>query len=292
MAVDAPISDLKRRARMISTLEEITQVATFFANGEHEIGELIATAMERIGKEGIIIVSDESTLDNELEVVEGKRMKLGRGYMSPYFITNKKTQKCELQNPLILIYGKEISTFISIAYMFELVEKESREALVVAADVEGDALNLLFLSKNLGVSEQVIYKYPKRGNVNIEMFSTVKKLRTAMEKSDTMFERERAQERLSNLSDVALKVGGASKAEVGERKDMVEDALNATRAAVEEGIVPCGGVGLLYATKALENLQTQNDNQNQGIQNFQNAIKVLFLGIFFCQLIFRDLIAN
>ncbi|KAK3204950.1 hypothetical protein Dsin_018996 [Dipteronia sinensis] len=333
MAVEAVISDLKRRARMISTLEEITQVATIFANGEHEIGELIARTMERVGKERIIIVSDESTLDNELEVVEGKGMKLGRGYISPYFITDKKTQKCELQNPLILIYGKEISTFISIAYMFDLVKKERREVLVVAEDVEGDALNFLFLCKNFDVSKQVcavkapgfgenrrasledlailtggevIYEYPERGNVKIEMFGTAKKvivsvddtiiihgggdkklieerceqLRTAMEKSDTMFERERAQERLSKLSDVVvLKVGGASKAEVGERKDMVEDALNATRAAVEEGIVPGGGVGLLYATKALENLQTQNNNQNQGIQNFQNAIKATALTI-------------
>ncbi|KAK3204283.1 hypothetical protein Dsin_018329 [Dipteronia sinensis] len=264
MAVEAVISDLKRRARMISTLEEITQ---------------------------------------------------------------------ELQNPLILIYGKEISTFISIAYMFDLVKKESREVLVVAEDVEGDALNFLFLCKNLGVSKQVcavkapslgenrrasledlailtggevIYEYPERGNVKIEMFGTAKKvivsvddtiiihgggdkklieerceqLRTAMEKSDTMFERERAQERLSKLSDaIVLKVGGASKAEVGERKDMVEDALNATRAAAEEGIVPGGGVGLLYATKALENLQTQNNNQNQGIQNFQNAITATALTI-------------
>ncbi|KAK1569252.1 hypothetical protein Q3G72_034410 [Acer saccharum] len=333
MAVDAVISDLKRRARMISTLEEITQVATIFANGEREIGELIARAMERVGKEGIIIVSDGSTLDNDLEVVEGKGMKLARGYISPYFITDKKTQKCELQNPLILIYGMEISNMFSILDMFALVEREKREVLVVAEDVEGDALDLLFLSRNLGGSKQVcaikapgfgenrranledlailtggevIYKDPNRGNVNMEMFGTAKKvivsvddtiilhgggdkklieerceqLRTTMEKSDTMFEREKAQERLSNLYDIAvLKVGGASKAEVGERKDMVEDALNATRAAVEEGIVPGGGVALLYATKALENLQTQNNDQSRGIRVIQNALKALTLTI-------------
>ncbi|TXG48080.1 hypothetical protein EZV62_027374 [Acer yangbiense] len=361
MAVDAVISDLKRRARTISTLEEITQVATIFANGEHEIGELIARAMERVGKEGIIIVSDGSTLDNELEVVEGKGMKLARGYISPYFITDKKTQKCtciftslnfpsnksvetikssdldvlqELQNPLILIYGMEISNVFSILDMFALVEREKREVLVVAEDVGSHAaLNLFFLSRNLGGSKQVcaikapgfgenrranledlailtggevIYKDPNRGNVNMEMFGTAKKvivsiddtiilhgggdkklieerceqLRTTMEKSDTMFEREKAQERLSNLYDIAvLKVGGASKAEVGERKDMVEDALNATRAAVEEGIVPGGGVALLYATKALENLQTQNNDQSRGIQVIQNAIKATTLTI-------------
>ncbi|KAK2643004.1 hypothetical protein Ddye_024767 [Dipteronia dyeriana] len=332
MAVDAVISNLKRRARMISTRQEITQVATIFANGEHEIGEQIARAMERVGKEGIIIVSDGNILDNELEEVKEKGMKLARGYISPYFITDKKTRKCELQNPLILIYGKKISNIFSISYMFELVEEESREALLVAEDVEGDALNLLFLSKNLGGSKQVcavkapgfgenrrasledlaiftggevIYKDLKRGDVNIEMFGTAKKvivsvddtiilhgggdkklieerceqLRTAMEKSDTMFERERAQERLSQLSDVVLNVGGASKAEVGERKDMVEDALNATRAAVEEGIVPGGGVALLYAAKALQNLQTQNNIQNQGIKVFQNAIKATALAI-------------
>ncbi|TXG57804.1 hypothetical protein EZV62_015633 [Acer yangbiense] len=333
IAVDAVISYLKRRARMISTLEEITQVATIFANGEHEIGELIARAMERVGKEGIVIVSDECALDNELEVVEGKGMKLTSGYISPYFITDKKTQKCELQNPLILIYGMEISRVFSILDMFALVEKEKREVLVVAEGVDVATLNLLFISKNLGGSKQVcaikapgfgenrranledlailtggevIYKDPDSGNVNIEMFGTAKKvivsvddtiilhgggdkklieerceqLRTSIEKSDTMFEKEKAQERLSKLFDVAvLKVRGASKAEVGERKAMVEDALKATRAAVEEGIVPGGGVALLSATKALENLQTQNNDQKRGIQVIQNALKAPTLTI-------------
>ncbi|KAI9198315.1 hypothetical protein LWI28_013712 [Acer negundo] len=198
------------------------QVATIFANGEHEIGELIPRAMERVGKEGIIIVSEESTLDNELEVVEGKGMKLARGYISPYFITDKKTQKCR---------------------------QEKREVLVVAEDVGSHALNLLFIRRNFGVSKQVCaIKAPGFG-----------------------------ENRRANLEDLAiltggelellfLEVGGASKAEVGERKDMVEYALNATRAAVEEGIVPGGGVAHLYATKALENFQTQNNDQGRGIQ--------------------------
>lgn len=327
MAVDTVITDLKSRALMISTPEEISQVATISANGEREIGELIARAMEKVGKEGVITVADGNTLDNELEVVEG--MKLARGYISPYFITDQKTQKCELDNPLILIYDKKISDMNLLLRILEPAAKRCRSLLIVAEDVEGDALSMLILNKHRAGLKVCAIKAPgfgdnRRANlddlaiftgaevisedrgltldkVQPEMLGTAKKvtvslddtivlhgggdkklieerceeLRTAMDKSTALFDKEKAQERLAKLSGgVAIfKVGGASEAEVGERKDRVTDALNATRAAVEEGIVPGGGVALLYASKALENLQTQNEDQKIGVQIIQNAIK-------------------
>ncbi|KAJ9179331.1 hypothetical protein P3X46_011134 [Hevea brasiliensis] len=327
MAVNSVVSDLKKRALMISTPEEIAQVATISANGECEIGELIARAMEKVGKEGVITVADGNTLENELEVVEG--MKLARGYISPYFITDQKTQKCELENPLILIYEKKISDVNSLVRILELAVKKNKPLLVVAEDVDSDSLAMLILNKHHAGVKVCAIKAPgfgenRRANlddlailtggevisedhgltldkVQIEMLGTAKKvtvslddtiilhgggdkklieerceqLRTAMEKSTAMFDKEKAQERLSKLSGgvAVFKVGGASEVEVGERKDRVTDALNATRAAVEEGIVPGGGVALLYATKALEDLQAQNEDQKRGIQIIQNALK-------------------
>ncbi|XP_010242227.1 PREDICTED: chaperonin CPN60-like 2, mitochondrial [Nelumbo nucifera] len=327
MAVDAVISHLKSRALMICTPEEIAQVATISANGERDIGELIARAMEKVGKEGAITVADGNTLDNELEVVEG--MKLARGYISPYFITNEKTQKCELENPLILIHDKKISDMNSLVRILELAVRKNRALLVVAEDVEGDALAMLVLNKHRAGVKVCAIKAPgfgenRRANledlailtggevisedcglsldkVQVEMLGTAKRvtisiddtiilhgggdkklieerceqLRTSIEKSTAMFDKEKAQERLSKLSGgvAVFKVGGASEAEVGERKDRVTDALNATRAAVEEGIVPGGGVALLYASKALENLETSNSDQKRGIQIIQDAVK-------------------
>ncbi|XP_015890662.3 chaperonin CPN60-like 2, mitochondrial [Ziziphus jujuba] len=327
IAVDAVITDLKSRALMISTPDEITQVATISANGEREIGELIARAMEKVGKEGVITVADGSTLDNELEVVEG--MKLGRGYISPYFITDQKTQKCELENPLILIHEKKISDMNSLVRILELAVKANRALLVVAEDVESDPLAMLILNKHRAGLKVCAIKAPgfgenRKANLDDlailtggeivsedrgltldkaqpEMLGTAKKvtvslddtiilhgggdkklieerceeLRTAMEKSTAVFDKEKAQERLSKLSSgvAVFKVGGASEAEVGERKDRVTDALNATRAAVEEGIVPGGGVALLYASKALEKLHTDNEDQKRGIQIIQSALK-------------------
>ncbi|EOY27129.1 Heat shock protein 60-3A isoform 3 [Theobroma cacao] len=301
MAVDAVISDLKSRAIMISTPEEITQVATISANGEREIGELIARAMEKVGKEGVITVTEGNTLDNELEVVEG--MKLSRGYISSYFITDQKTQKCELENPLIIIHDKKISDMNSLVRILELAINKNRPLLVVAEDVESDSLALLILNKHHAGLKVCAIKAPgfgdnRRANlddlailtggevisdergltldkIKVEMLGTAKRLRTAMEKSTAMFDREKAQERLSKLSGgvAVFKVGGASEAEVGERKDRVTDALNATRAAVEEGIVPGGGVALLYGIKVLQNLQTQNEDQKRGIQIIQDALK-------------------
>ncbi|KAG5000667.1 hypothetical protein JHK87_021739 [Glycine soja] len=326
-AVDAVITELKSRTLMISTPEEITQVGTISANGERDIGELMARAMEKVGKEGVITVVDGNTLDNELEVVEG--MKLTRGYISPYFITDQKTRKCELENPFILIHDKKISDMNSLLKILELAVTKKRSLLVVAEDVESDALAMLILNKHHAGLKVCAVKAPGFGDnrraslddlailtggevitderglsldkVQPEMLGTAKKvtitiddtiilhgggdkkvieerceqLRTAMEESSATFDKEKAQERLSKLSGgvAVFKVGGASEAEVGERKDRVTDALNATRAAVEEGIVPGGGVALLYATKVLDNLQTQNEDEKRGVQIIQNALK-------------------
>ncbi|KAL8153251.1 hypothetical protein V2J09_011011 [Rumex salicifolius] len=327
MAVDAAVLDLKSRAVMISTSEEIAQVATISANGEYEIGEFIARAMEKVGKEGVITVSDGNTLDNELEVVEG--MKLARGFISPYFVTDEKTKKCELENPLILIHEKKVSSVETLVRVLEMAVKTNRSLLIVAEDIESDPLTLLILNKHRGGLKVCAIKAPGFGDsrkanlddlavftggevisdergtsldkAQLEMLGSAKKvtisvddtivlhgggdkkmiterceeLRTEMEKNTSTFDREKAHERLSKLSGgVAIfKVGGASEAEVGERKDRVTDALNATRAAVEEGIVPGGGVALLYASKALGSLQTCNEDQKRGVEIIQNALK-------------------
>lgn len=327
MAVNAVIQDLKSKAMMISTPEEITQVATISANNEREIGELIARAMEKVGKEGVITVSSGNTLDDELELVEG--MKLSRGYMSPYFVTDAKTQKCELENPLILIHDKKISDMNSLVRVLELAVKNRRPLLIVAEDLESDPLTMLIINKHQAGIKVCAIKAPAFGDnrranledlailtggeviseenglsldkVQIHMLGTAKKvivslddtivlhgggdkkqieerceqLRTAMETSAAMFDKEKAQERLSKLSGgvAVFKVGGASETEVGERKDRVTDALNATRAAIEEGIVPGGGVALLYAARSLRNLQAANEDQRRGIQIIENALK-------------------
>ncbi|KAG7014014.1 Chaperonin CPN60-like 2, mitochondrial, partial [Cucurbita argyrosperma subsp. argyrosperma] len=326
-AVDAVISELKSKALMISTPEEITQVATISANGEREIGELIARAMEKVGREGVITVSDGNTLEDELEVVEG--MKLGRGFISPYFINDQKTQKCDLENPLILIHEKKISDMNLILRVLELAVEKKRSLLVVAEDVESDALAMLILNKHHAGLKVCAIKAPGFGDnrkanlddlailtggevitdergltldkVQVEMLGTAKKvtvslddtlilhgggdkklieerceqLRTTIDRSTAMFDKEKAQERLSKLSGgvAVFKVGGVSEAEVGERKDRVTDALNATRAAVEEGIVPGGGVALLHATKVLDDLQAQNADQKRGIEIVQHALR-------------------
>ncbi|KAM0005339.1 putative chaperonin Cpn60/TCP-1 family, groEL-like apical domain superfamily [Helianthus debilis subsp. tardiflorus] len=327
MAVDSVVTNLKSRARMISTSEEIAQVGTISANGEREIGELIAKAMEKVGKEGVITISDGKTLNNELEVVEG--MKLDRGYISPYFITNTKNQKCELDDPLILIHEKKISSLNSIVKVLELALKNQRSLLIVAEDIESEALATLILNKLRAGIKVCAIKAPGFGEsrksnlqdlailtggevitdelgMNLEKMSpdmlgtckrvTISKddtvfldgagdkkaieerceqLRSSIELSTSDYDTEKLQERLAKLSGgvAVLKIGGASEAEVGEKKDRVTDALNATKAAVEEGIVPGGGVALLYASKELEKLQTANFDQKIGVQIIQNALK-------------------
>ncbi|EXC24142.1 Chaperonin CPN60-2 [Morus notabilis] len=328
MAVDAVVTNLKSRARMISTSEEIAQVGTISSNGEREIGELIAKAMEKVGKEGVITIADGKTLDNELEVVEG--MKFDRGYISPYFITNPKNQKCELEDPLILIHEKKISNLNAIVKILELALKNQRPLLIVAEDVESEALATLIINKLRAGIKVCAIKAPGFGEnrkaimqdlatltggeviteelgLNIEKVGpevlgrckkvTVSKddtvildgagdkktieercdqLRSSIELSTSDYDKEKLQERLAKLSGgvAVLKIGGASEAEVGEKKDRVTDALNATKAAVEEGIVPGGGVALLYASKELEKLETANFDQKIGVQIIQNALKM------------------
>ncbi|KAI3430124.1 uncharacterized protein J3R85_008268 [Psidium guajava] len=327
MAVDAVVTNLKSRARMISTSEEIAQVGTISANGEREIGELIAKAMEKVGKEGVITISDGKTLYNELEVVEG--MKLDRGYISPYFITNQKNQKCEIEDPLILIHEKKISSINAVVKVLELALKKQRPLLIVAEDVESDALATLILNKLRAGIKVCAIKAPGFGEnrkaglqdlatltggeviteelgmnldkVDLEMLGSCKKatvskddtiildgagdkksieerceqIRSAIESSTSDYDKEKLQERLAKLSGgvAVLKIGGASEVEVGEKKDRVTDALNATKAAVEEGIVPGGGVALLYASKELDKLPTANFDQKIGVQIIQNALK-------------------
>ncbi|KAG6593804.1 Chaperonin CPN60-2, mitochondrial [Cucurbita argyrosperma subsp. argyrosperma] len=327
MAVDSVVTNLKSRARMISTSEEIAQVGTISANGEREIGELIAKAMEKVGKEGVITISDGKTLFNELEVVEG--MKLDRGYISPYFITNQKNQKCELDDPLILIHEKKISSINSVVKVLELALKRQRPLLIVSEDVESDALATLILNKLRAGIKVCAIKAPGFGEnrkaglhdlavltggqliteelgmnlekVDLDMLGSCKKItiskddtvildgagdkksieerceqiRSAIELSTSDYDKEKLQERLAKLSGgvAVLKIGGASEAEVGEKKDRVTDALNATKAAVEEGIVPGGGVALLYASKELDKLSTANFDQKIGVQIIQNALK-------------------
>uniref|UniRef100_A0A2P2KGT9 Uncharacterized protein MANES_15G048600 n=2 Tax=Rhizophora mucronata TaxID=61149 RepID=A0A2P2KGT9_RHIMU len=327
MAVDSVVTNLKSRARMISTSEEIAQVGTISANGEREIGELIAKAMEKVGKEGVITIQDGKTLFNELEVVEG--MKLDRGYISPYFITNPKTQKCELDDPLILIHEKKISSVNAVVKVLELALKKQRPLLIIAEDVESEALATLILNKLRAGIKVCTIKAPGFGEnrkaglqdlavltggeviteelglnlekVDLSMLGACKKatvskddtvildgfgdkksieerceqIRAAIEASTSDYDKEKLQEGLAKLSGgvAVLKIGGASEAEVSEKKDRVTDALNATKAAVEEGIVPGGGVALLYASKGLDELHTANFDQKIGVQIIQNALK-------------------
>ncbi|PKU61730.1 Chaperonin CPN60-2, mitochondrial [Dendrobium catenatum] len=290
---------------LFTTFEEIAQVGTISANGEREIGELIAKAMERVGKEGVITIADGKTLYNELEVVEG--MKLDRGYISPYFITNQKNQKCELEDPLILIHEKKISSINSVVKVLELALKRQRPLLIVAEDIESDALATLILNKLRAGIKVCAIKAPGFGKnrkaglqdlavltggqliteelgmnlekVELEMLGSCKRvtvskddtvildgsgdknaieercdqIRSTIESSTSDYDKEKLQERLAKLSGgvAVLKIGGASEAEVSEKKDRVNDALNATKAAVEEGIVP-GGVHTIASNAGVE----------------------------------------
>jgi len=328
LAVEAVLVDLKARTKMISTKEEITQVATISANSDREIGEMIANAMEKVGKEGVITVADGKTVDNELEVVEG--MKFDRGYISPYFITNPKTMKCELENPFILLVEKKVSQLQTLLPLLEQIVKSQRPLLIISEDVEGEALATLVVNKLRGGMKVAAVKAPGFGDnrkanlqdiavltggqvvsediglkletLDLTALGTAK--RVTISKDDTIlldgagakadiadrcgeiragidlttseYEKEKLQERLAKLSGgvAVIKVGGATDTEVSEKKDRVTDALNATRAAVEEGIVAGGGVALLYASRRLDNLVTENFDQKIGVQIIQHALKI------------------
>ncbi|KAK9831446.1 hypothetical protein WJX81_006066 [Elliptochloris bilobata] len=330
LAVEHVVDDLKRRAKMISTTAEIAQVGTISANGEKEIGDLIARAMERVGKEGVITVADGKTLENELEVVEG--MKFDRGYISPYFVTDAKTMKAELDDPFILIAEKKISSLAPLLPILEAVIKTQRPLLIVAEDVDSEALATLIVNKLRGGVKLAAVKAPGFGDnrksnlqdiatltggtvvsedvglaldkLDLSALGRAKKvtiskddtivldgagekaaiaercdqLRESIDASTSDYDREKLQERLAKLSGgvAVLKIGGGSEVEVNEKKDRVTDALNATKAAVEEGIVPGGGVALLYASKALESVRESLSNFDQriGVRIVQTALKV------------------
>ena len=328
LAVDAVVQELKKMSKNISTTEEIAQVATISANGEREIGDLIARAMEKVGKEGVITVADGKTLENELEVVEG--MKFDRGYISPYFITNPKTQKCELENAYVLIVDRKISGLATILPALEAVLKVQRPLLIIAEDVESEALATLIVNKlragvkicavkapgfgdnrkaNLQdiavltggtvISEDLGFKLEsvelshlgQAKKVTISKDDTIlldgagdkagieercEQIRDSMESATSDYDREKLQERLAKLSGgvAVLKIGGASEVEVGEKKDRVTDALNATKAAVEEGIVIGGGAALLYASRAVDKLTPVNFDQKVGCGIIRAALKV------------------
>ena len=289
---------------------------------------MIANAMEKVGKEGVITVSDGKTVDNELEVVEG--MRFDRGYISPYFITNPKNMKCELEEPLILLVEKKVSTLQALLPLLEAVVKSQRPLLIISEDVEGEALATLVVNKLRGGMKVAAVKAPGFGDnrkanlqdiavltggqvvsedvglklesTDLSALGTAKRvtiskddtiildgaggkdeiadrcaeIRSAVDISTSEYEKEKLQERLAKLSGgvAVIKVGGATDTEVSEKKDRVTDALNATRAAVEEGIVPGGGAALLYASRKLDSLKGENFDQKVGISIIQHALKI------------------
>ena len=327
-AVEAVVDYLQKNKRNITTSEEIAQVATISANGDQHIGELIAQAMERVGKEGVITVKEGKTIEDELEVTEG--MKFDRGFVSAYFITNTKTQKVEYEKPLILLSEKKISAVQDIIPALETSTQMRRPLVIIAEDIEGEALAVCILNKLRGQLQVAAVKAPgfgdnrksilgdlavltnaavftdeldvklekltpemlgSTGSITITKEDTIllngegskdaiaqrcEQIRGLMNDSNTSeYEREKLQERLAKLSGgvAVIKVGGASEIEVSEKKDRFVDALNATRAAVEEGILPGGGTALLKASKnALSNVKVANFDQKLGLSIVQSAI--------------------
>jgi len=327
LAVKAVVADIKKRAKPVKTSEEIGQVGTISANGDPRVGEIIAEAMEKVGKEGVITVEEAKGLETELDVVEG--MQFDRGYQSPYFITNADKMTCDLEDPLILLHEKKLSNMQAMIPLLESVVQSSRPLLIIAEEVEGEALATLVVNKLRGGLKVSAVKAPGFGdrrkamlediatltggevvsedlgikleNVTIDMLGTAKRvnitkeettivggagkkgditgrcnqIRAQIDETSSDYDREKLQERLAKLAGgvAVIKVGGATEIEVKESKDLVEDALNSTRAAVEEGIVPGGGIALLYATKALDKVEGENSDQNVGIEVVRKALR-------------------
>ena len=327
VAVDAVVQDIKSRSKKISTSEEIAQVGTISANGEREIGEMIAKAMQKVGNEGVITVEEAKSLETELDVVEG--MQFDRGYLSPYFVTNAEKMIAELENPYLLIHEKKLSGLQAMLPVLESVVQSGRPLLIVAEDVEGEALATLVVNKLRGGLKVAAVKAPGFGdrrkamlediailtggqvisedlgikleNVTLDMLGSAKKvrvekenttiidgagkkadiegritqIRAQIEETTSDYDREKLQERLAKLAGgvAVIRVGGSTEIEVKERKDRVDDAMHATRAAVEEGVVHGGGAALLYAIKALDKLTPANPDQKVGIEIVRKAIQ-------------------
>ena len=326
LAVGEVVKDIARQAKKVKSSEEIAQVGTVAANGEKEIGQMIAKAMQKVGNEGVITVEEAKSLESELEVVEG--MQFDRGYISPYFITNAEKMVAELESPYILIYEKKLSGLQALLPLLELVVQSGKPLLVIAEDVEGEALATLVVNKLRGGLKVAAVKAPGFGdrrkamlqdvavltggelisedlgikleNVTVQMLGKAKRvtitkddttivhgagkkadieariaqIKQQIEDTTSDYDKEKLQERLAKLAGgvAVIKVGGSSEIEVKERKDRVDDALNATRAAVEEGIVPGGGVALLWAAKSLK-VKGDNEDQEAGISIIRRALQ-------------------
>ncbi len=327
IAVETVVEDLKKRSKKISTNDEVAQVGTISANGDSEIGEMLAKAMQKVGNEGVITVEEAKSLETELDVVEG--MQFDRGYVSPYFVTNADKMTCELDDPYILLHEKKLSGLQPLVPLLEAVVQSGRPLLIVAEEVEGEALATLVVNKLRGGLKVAAVKAPGFGdrrkamledmailtggqlisedlgikleNVTISMLGRAKKvriekenttivegagkkkeiegrcnqIRAQIEETTSDYDREKLQERLAKLAGgvAVIRVGGATEVEVKERKDRVDDAMHATRAAVEEGVVAGGGVALLYATKALAKLKPDNEDQRVGVEIVKKALQ-------------------
>ena len=325
MAVEAVVADVKSRSKDIKTSEEIAQVGTISANGDRSVGEYLARAMEKVGNDGVITVEDAKGLETELDVVEG--MQFDRGYLSPYFVTNAEKMSCEFENPFVLLYDQKISNLQPLIPVLEAVVQSGRALLIIAEDIEGEALATLVVNRIRGGLKVCAVKAPGFGdrrkamlediailtggqviaeelgmkieNVTLDMLGTAKRvevnkddttiidgdgekdlikaraesIRKQIEETTSDYDREKLQERLAKLSGgvAVLRVGGASEVEVKERKDRIDDALHATRAAVKEGVVAGGGTALLYAAKALDALKPANQDQKVGIDIIRKA---------------------
>ena len=326
-AVSKVVDKLHAMSKDISTNEEVAQVGTISANGEIEIGSMIAEAMQRVGNNGVITVEEAKSLETELDVVEG--MQFDRGYLSPYFVTNTEKMITEFDDPLILIHEKKLSSLQPLVGILEAVIQSSRPLVIIAEDVEGEALATLVVNKLRGGLKIAAVKAPGFGDrrkamledlailtngtvisedvgiklesVTVDMLGTAKRvvinkeettivdgagdkeaiegrcaqINAQVEVTTSDYDREKLQERLAKLSGgvAVLRVGGATEVEVKERKDRVEDAMNATRAAVEEGILPGGGTALLYATQALDGMEGENSDQTNGVAIVRRALQ-------------------
>jgi chaperonin GroEL len=327
LGVDAIVEELKTNARKISNNSEIAQVGTISANGDEEIGRYLAEAMQKVGNEGVITVEEAKTAETELEVVEG--MQFDRGYLSPYFVTNADKMRTEFDDPYILIHEKKLSNLQAMLPVLEAVVQSGKPLLIIAEDVEGEALATLVVNKLRGGLKIAAVKAPGFGdrrkamlediailtggtvvsddvgikleNVTLDMLGRAKKvtiekenttiidgvgakadidgrvaqIRAQIEETTSDYDREKLQERLAKLAGgvAVIRVGGSTEVEVKEKKDRVDDALHATRAAVEEGILPGGGVALLRAVKALDNLPSANQDQKVGIEIVRRAVE-------------------
>jgi chaperonin GroEL len=327
LAVEAVVEELKRNTKKVTSNAEIAQVGTISANGDKEIGDYLAKAMEKVGNEGVITVEEAKSLETELDVVEG--MQFDRGYISPYFITNADKMRVEMEDPYILINEKKLSALNELLPLLEAVVQTGKPLLIVAEDVEGEALATLVVNKLRGGLKVAAVKAPGFGdrrkamlqdiavltggqaisedlgikleNVTLAMLGKAKKvmidkenttivngggkkkdiedrisqIKAQIEETTSDYDREKLQERLAKLAGgvAVIRVGGATEVEVKERKDRVDDAMHATRAAVEEGVLPGGGVALLRASEALKKVRTANDDQKTGVEIVRKALQ-------------------